>query len=59
VIFFQLGVHEEQGFAVLFWAVFQSLLEKISRPFELFAAVSLDEFGQVNVPNLKGNGEME
>lgn len=59
VVFFQLGVHEEEGFAILFGTVFESLLEEISRAFELFTAIPLDEFGQVNVPDFKGDREVE
>ena len=59
VVFFQLGVHEEEGFAVLFGTVFEGLLEEISRAFELFTAIPLDEFGEVNVPDFKGDREVE
>ena len=59
VIFFQLGVHKEERLAVFLRAVFQSLFEKVSCSFELFTAVSLDKFGQVNVPDFEGDREVE
>ena len=59
MIFFQFGVHEEERFAEFLRTILQCLLEQISGTFELFAAISLDEFGEVDVPDLKRDGEVE
>jgi hypothetical protein len=59
MIFFQLGVHEEEGLAELLWTILEGLFEQVSSSLKLLAAVSLDEFGQVDVPDLEGNGEVE
>lgn len=59
VLLFQLGVHEVEGLAELLRAVLQRLLEQIPRTFQLLAAVSLDELGQVDVPDFESDREIE
>lgn len=59
VLLFQLGIHEEQGFAELLRAILEGLFEQVSCSLQLFPAVTFDEFGKVDVPDLKGDREMK
>lgn len=59
VLFLQFGVHQIKRLAELRWTVFERLLEQVSRSLELLAAVSTDKLGQVDVPDLEGDWEVE
>jgi hypothetical protein len=59
VILLELGVHEVERLAELGRAVLECLLKQVARPLELLAAVSLDKLGEVDVPDLESDGEVE
>ena len=57
MLLLKLRVHQEQRLAELRRALLKRLLEEVARALELGAAVALDEFGEVDVPELEGDGE--
>ena len=59
MVFFQLCIHQEDRLAELRRALLKRLLEEVARTLELGAAVALDELGEVDVPELVGDGESE
>jgi hypothetical protein len=74
MLLFEFPIHQKQRLAELFRTVLQSLLKKISRSLQLLPSlhmvstaprkytsthVSLDKLGQVDVPDLESDWEME
>jgi hypothetical protein len=59
VILFQLGVHEEERLAELLGTVFECLLKQVPCSLELLSSVSLDELGEVDVPDFESDREVE
>lgn len=59
VLLLELRVHQEQRLAELGRTLLERLLEEVARALELGAAVALDELGEVDVPELEGDGEGE
>lgn len=55
----KLRIHEIKRFAELGRAIFKRLLEEVSCAFQLLPAVPPNKLGQVNVPNLKSDREVE
>ena len=57
VLLLELCVHQEQRLAELGRALLERLLEEVARALELGATVALDKLGEVDVPELEGDGE--
>lgn len=56
VILFKLAVHQVQRLCELGRTVVQGLLEQVSRSFNLGTAVTLEELGEEDVPELESDG---
>ena len=59
MLLLELRVHEVERLAEFRRAVLECLLKEVSGAFEFLPAISFDEFGEVDVPDFKGDGEVE
>lgn len=59
MLLFQLGVHQVQRFAELGGAVLEGLFEEVTGSLQLLPAISSDKFREIDVPDFKGDREVE